>query len=130
MELGVNQRIRQIPSLIDCTSVDFTIFAPENVTVVIDLYAKIGGKKMTVKVNTTFCPPGFVLGSSDTSSRLECLCSKFIRIKLESTCNLTNYTISRPTDKLLVGNQEPGKWSPYYSVCFDLPYQLLHKKCD
>ena len=94
VELGVKQQIRQIPGLIHCSPVDFTIFAPENVTVFIDLSATIGGQKVTVEVNTAFCPPGFVLGSSDTSGRLECLCSEFIKTQLESTCNLTNYTIA------------------------------------
>ena len=98
VQLGVNQQIRQIPGLTDCTSVDFTIFAPENATVFIDLSATIGGQKVTVEINTAFCPPGFVLGSSDTSTRLQCLCSEFIKTKLESTCNASNYTIARPTN--------------------------------
>ena len=98
VELEVNQAVRPLPGLTQCTLVEFTVFAPENITVFIDLSATIGGRKVTVEVNMTSCPPGFVLGSSDSSSRLHCLCSEFIETKLESTCNLTEHTITRPTN--------------------------------
>ena len=97
VELDVSQAVRPLPGLIQCTLVEFTIFAPENVKLFIDLFAVIGGIKVVVEVNTTSCPPGFVVGSSDSSSgRLHCLCSEFIETMLESTCNLTEHSIARP----------------------------------
>ena len=98
VELDVNQEVRRLPGLTTCSSVEFRVFAPENRSLFIDLYAKIGGRKVSVELKTTFCPPGFVLGSSDGTSRLSCLCSEFIETRLGSTCNKTEVTIARPTN--------------------------------
>ena len=97
VELDVLQNVRSLPGLIHCSSVGFRIFAPENITLFIDLSATIGGRKVTVEISTTSCPPGFVLYSDDGHNRLSCLCSEFIQNELKSTCNITAHTISRPT---------------------------------
>ena len=97
VEIGVNQDIRSLRGGIQCSPVEFQLFAPENILLYVDLTATIGGQKLTVLLNTTSCPPGFVLRSFD-SSRLSCLCSDFIETRLDSTCNLTDYTIARPTN--------------------------------
>ena len=104
VELDVSQEVRRLPGLTTCSSVEFRVFAPENRSLFIDLYAKIGGEKATIELKTTFCPPGFVLGSSDGTSRLSCLCSEFIETRLGSTCNITEVTIARPT-KYWVGTK-------------------------
>ena len=99
VSLDSHQDIRPIPGLShNCSLVEFTIFAPENIIVHIDLFANIGRRKLTVMLNTTSCPPGFKLGSIDSSNRLSCLCSDFIKSHLESTCNMTHYTVARPTN--------------------------------
>ena len=106
VSLDSHQDIRPLPGLSPNFSlVVFTIFAPENIIVHIDLFANIGRRKLTVMLNTTSCPPGFKLGSIDSSKRLSCLCSDFIKSRLESTCNMTNYTVARPTN-YLGGNQD------------------------
>ena len=117
IELEVNQEVQPLPGLTTCTRVDFTIFAPENITLFIDLYAVIGRNRARVEVKTTFCPPGFALGSSDGSSRLSCLCSEFIDTRLESTCNLTDHTIARPTN-YWVGTKTTGSYiTQFVSTC-------------
>ena len=98
VDLDTNQQVRPLPGLTTCSRVEFTVFAPENITLFVDLYATIGGRKARVEVKTTTCPPGFVLGSTDGSNRLSCLCSRFIETRLKSTCNLTDMTITRPTN--------------------------------
>ena len=98
VQLDVNQEVRRLPGFTTCSRVEFRVFAPENTTLSIDLYAVIGGPRSTIEVKTTSCPPGFVLGASDGSTRQLCLCSEFIKTRLESTCNLTEYTIARPTN--------------------------------
>ena len=99
VSLDSHQDIRPLPGLsLNCSLVEFTIFAPENIIVHIDLFANIGRRKLTVTLNTTSCPPGFKLGSIDSSNRLSCLCSDFIKSRLESTCNMTHYTVARPTN--------------------------------
>ena len=99
VRLDSHQDIRPLPGLShNCSLVEFTIFAPDNVIVHIDLFANIGRQNVTVELNTTSCPPGFKLGLIDTSNRLSCLCSDFIKSRLESTCNMTNYTVARPTN--------------------------------
>ena len=98
VELDPTQAVRQIPGLTTSSIVDFTVFAPENSTVFIDLYATIGGPKATVEVKVASCLPGFSLGSTDGSNRLSCLCSEFIRTRLGSTCNLTDHTVALPTN--------------------------------
>ena len=98
VSLDFNQDIRSLPGLShNCSLVKFTIFAPENITVNIDLFANIGRQNVTVELNTTFCPPGFKISSTNSSNRLSCLCSEFIKTSLKSTCNMTDYTIARPT---------------------------------
>ena len=97
VSLDSHQDIQQLPGLShNCYLVEFTIFAPENITVYIDLFANIGRQRVTVELNTAFCPPGFVIGSSSTDNKM-CLCSDFIKSSLKSTCNMTDYTIVRPT---------------------------------
>ena len=95
VELDVNQNVRPLPGLIHCSPVDFRIFAPENITLFIDLSATIGGRKVMVEINMTSCPPGFVLDSNDGTNIQSCLCSE---TELKSTCNLTEHTVSRPTN--------------------------------
>ena len=97
VSLNSHQGIRPLPGLShNCSLIEFTVFAPQNITVYIDLFANIGRQRVTVELNTTFCPPGFVLGSSSTGYKM-CQCSDFIKSSLKSTCNMTNYTIARPT---------------------------------
>ena len=99
VSLDSHQDIRPLPGLSPkCSLVEFTIFAPEDITVHINLFATVGKQKVTVELNTTSCPPGFKLGSIDISKRLSCLCSDFIKSRLESTCNMTHYTVARPTN--------------------------------
>ena len=94
-----HQDIRPLPGLSqNCSLVEFTIFAPENIIVHIDLFANIGRQNVTVELNTTSCPSGFKLGLIDSRNRLSCLCSDFIKASLKSTCNMTNYTVARPTN--------------------------------
>ena len=81
-----------------CSSVEFTVHAPENAMLEIDLFASIGRQKVTIELNTTSCPPGFELGSLDDSKRLSCVCNKFVKERLRSTCNLTDYTVVRPSN--------------------------------
>ena len=96
--LDSHQDIRPLPGLShNCSLLEFTVFAPQNITVYIDLFANIGRQRVTVELNTAFCPPGFVLGSSSTDKKM-CLCSDFIKSSLKSTCNMTDYTIARPTN--------------------------------
>ena len=98
VSLDSHQYIQPLPGLShDCSLVEFTVFAPQNITVYIDLFANIGRQKVTVELNTAFCPPGFVIGSSSIDNKM-CLCSDFIKSSLKSTCNMTNYTIVRPTN--------------------------------
>ena len=97
VSLDSHQDIRPLSGLISkCSPVQFTIFGPEDVTVYIDLFATLGKEKATVALNTSFCPPGYALGSNDGSSRLLCQCSEFIITRLGSTCSFTNYTVARP----------------------------------
>lgn len=98
VQLDVNQDVRPIPGRIQCSPVNFRIFAPENITLFLDLSATIGGRKLTIEISTMPCPPGFTLGSTVSNSRLSCLCSEFIQMELKSTCNLTKHTIARPTN--------------------------------
>ena len=71
-------------------------FLLKNVTVYIDLF--ISAKpKTTIVLQTTFCPPGFTLEPFDGDRKLTCLCSEFVTSTLKSNCNMTNYTITRPT---------------------------------
>ena len=69
VQLDVNQEVRRLPGFTTCSRLDFRVFA-ENITLFIDLYATIGGQKVTVEVTTTACPPGFLLGSSQG----KCVC--------------------------------------------------------
>ena len=95
VSLDSHQYIRLLPELShNCSLVEFTVFAPQNITVYIDLFANIGRQSVTVELNTTSCPPGFLLGS--TESKLLCICNDFIKNK--STCNMTHYTVARPTN--------------------------------
>ena len=98
VSLDSHQNVRPLPGLShNCSLVEFTIFAPENIMVHIDLFANVGRQNVTVELNTTSCPPGFKLGLIDTFNRLSCLCNDFIKSCLESTCNMTHYTVARPT---------------------------------
>ena len=97
VEIGINQDVRPLPGYTECTPVEFQIFAPENVALYLDLYTTIGGQRVTVELNTTACPPGFTLEFFD-SKRPSCICSDFIERRLYSFCNLTDYTIVRPTN--------------------------------
>ena len=98
VSLDSHQDIRPLPGLShNCSLVEFTIFAPEDATLHIDLFANIGRQSVTIELNTTSCPPGFNLGSTP-GSKLSCLCNTFIKTKLKSTCNMTDYTVARPTN--------------------------------
>ena len=98
VSLDSHQDIRPLPGLShNCSLVEFTIFAPEDATLHIDLFANIGRRSVTVELNTTSCPPGFNLGSTP-GSKLSCLCNTFIKTKLKSSCNMTDYTVARPTN--------------------------------
>ena len=98
VSLDSHQDIRPLPGLShNCSLVEFTVFVPQNITVYIHLFANIGRQRVTVELNTAFCPPGFVLGSSSTDNKM-CQCNDFIKSSLKSTCNMTNYIISRPTN--------------------------------
>ena len=98
VELDLNQAIQQLPGLSHCSLVKFTIFAPENTTLSILLFASLGKQSSTIELNTAFCPPGFVLGSPDNTGRLSCLCSEFIETRMESACNFNDYTVARPNN--------------------------------
>ena len=99
VELDLNQDVQTILGLSNCSPVQFTIFAPENVEISLELFATIGGLEATVELNTTVCPPGFTLELSGVNSdRLACVCSDFITERMESTCNTIDYTIARPTN--------------------------------
>ena len=98
VSLDSHQNIRPLPGLSHyCSLVEFTVFAPQNITVYIHLFANSGRQRVTVELNTAFCPPGFVIGSSSNDNKM-CLCSDFIKSSLKSTCNMTDYTIARPTN--------------------------------
>ena len=96
VELDPNQYIRSLPGQSECGAVEFTIYAPENTEVHLKLFATVGGQKAVVILNTTSCPPGFTLGTTD--GRLGCVCSEFVEDVLDSTCNLTRYTVARPVN--------------------------------
>ena len=99
VDIGKNQDIRPLPGHIECSPVEFQIFALENVPLSLDLFIAIGGQKVTIELNTTSCPPGFTLGFLEGSStRPLCVCSDFIEGRLGSVCNLTDYTVARPTN--------------------------------
>ena len=98
VSIDTHQSIRLLPGLSTCSPVEFTIFAPEDTTLYIDLFATVGKEKVIIELNTTSCPPGFKLQSYNGSGKLSCQCSGFIATRLESTCNLTNYTVARPTN--------------------------------
>ena len=108
VELESNQVIQQLPGLSHCSPVKFTIFSPENATLYIDLFARVGRQRTIVELNTASCPPGFVLGSSDNTGRLSCQCSEFIETRMESACNLTDYTVARPTNYWVGTKTEDG----------------------
>ena len=101
VSLDTHQDIRPLPGLShNCSLVEFTIFAPEDATLHIDLFANIGRQSVTVELNTTSCPPGFNLRSTP-GSKLSCLCNTFIKTKLKSSCNM-----SSTAHTLLGGNQD------------------------
>ena len=115
VEIGINQDVRPLPGYIECSPVEFQIFAPENVALYLDLYTTIGGQRVTVELNTTTCPPGFTLGFSD-SKRPSCTCSDFIERRLYSFCNQTDYTIARPTN-YWIGTQTVEDVVLFVSTC-------------
>ena len=106
VELGPSQLVRSLPGTSKCIAVKFTIFAPENSMVHLNLFATVGGPKASIEVNITSCPPGFTLGNSD--GRQQCMCSDFVLNTLHSTCNLTSYTVARPENYWLGTTTENG----------------------
>ena len=86
--------VMQLPGLSICQRVRFTLFAPENVTVHLNLVTTPGGKDTTVIINVTHCPPGLALSKRGRNSR--CMCSDFILNTLESSCDQTRGTVVRP----------------------------------
>ena len=120
VSLDSHQNNRLLPGLThSCSSVEFTVHAPENAMLEIDLFASIGRRKVTIELNTTSCPPGFELGSLDGSKRLSCVCNKFVKERLRSTCNLTDYTVVRPPNYWIgTGTDDNGgQIIQYVSTC-------------
>ena len=99
VQVDTNQDVQSLSGLSHCSPVQFRIFSPETTRIYLDFYAAIGGEKATVELNSTVCPPGFSLRLLDVNSdKYACVCSEFIEKRLESSCNLTQYTIARPTN--------------------------------
>ena len=120
VSLDSHQNIRLLPGLTNsCSSVEFTVHAPENAMLEIDLFASIGRRKVTIELNTTSCPPGFELGSLDGSKRLSCVCNKFVKEKLRSTCYLTDYTVVRPPNNWIgtMSDDNGGQILQYVLTC-------------
>ena len=78
----------------NCSVVYYNIFGPENAEVKMFLYARLGGRGLTVDITTGECPPGFELVTTDGLQ--QCTCSIYVMEVLQTTCNISTFTINRP----------------------------------
>ncbi len=77
----------------NCSTVRFNIYGPENSTVQLFLYTRLGGTGLTVDVSLEECSPGFEL--VETNNLLECVCSNYVQDVIQTTCNISMFTINR-----------------------------------
>ena len=76
---------------VHCSTMRFNILGEGNSTTSLSLYTRLGASTLSMVIILLECPPGFVYSPSDHS----CICDPFITETVGSTCNLTNYTVSR-----------------------------------
>lgn len=96
LSFGQAQSTRRLRGL-NCEAVSFTIYGTESTSALVYLYASPGGIPVTVNVSIGSCPPGFTL-EPNSDGQLYCTCDDFVLNEIDTTCNESTYTISRPGD--------------------------------
>lgn len=102
--LGNGQGTHQLSGT-KCTRLEFTIFGAEKTNTSLSLSTRLGGASLIFGLNLKECPPGFVLTDGDKKA---CECDPHVTNTLKSSCNLTDYTISRRPNSWLGVVEHPN----------------------
>ena len=103
--LGSTQKIRELHAGA-CTQLDFNLHGEEHTNTSLFLFVQEGPgteNKLQVNVYLQGCPPGFI--STFQGKNSSCSCSPFVLDVIKTTCNLENYTVSRP----------PNSWPGFFN---------------
>jgi len=76
---------------VNCTDMRFNILGEGNTTTSLSLYTRLGAAILKIDIILLDCPPGFISSALDHS----CICDPFVTGTIGSTCDFTNYTVSR-----------------------------------
>ena len=89
--LGYGQATYQLDGIY-CTQLEFTIFGAENTDTSLSLNTRRGGNILKIDLLLKQCPPGFHHVDEGNPT---CECDCYVTNTLRSSCNFTDYTISR-----------------------------------
>ena len=91
VRLAPQQEVQWIAS--ECTTIEYQIYGPQNVSVNLQLSTKPGTNQMQIGMALQSCEDGFLL-QNDSRGLLQCECSEFLS-SFGVTCNVNRGTVSR-----------------------------------
>ena len=91
--LETAQTTRQLDGA-TCMPIDLNIYGQEFTYVLLTLRTELGVTRLSVNAWLEGCPPGFVINSINNFTA--CICDPYITSTIQSVCNFTTYTISKP----------------------------------